>query len=142
MSKECRVCGHKLIAGVNWSDRRAIGNQYICKECDNQYHREYAKQHEEQHRIYQRKNRLKTIYKGTPEQYDNILKAQNNKCAICGKKFSKNNPPFIDHDHKTGKIRGLLCNICNLHLGIHEKYKDKFKQYLLTYNNSKEDNSL
>ena len=135
MDKKCRVCGCQLIPGANWADYRFKSNQYICRKCDNQYHRKYGKQHKEQHRIYQRRNRLKTIYKGTPEQYNNMLKAQDNKCAICGKEFCKDNPPFVDHDHKTGKIRGLLCNMCNLHLGIYERYKDEFKQYLLTYNN-------
>ena len=46
------------------------------------------------------------------EDYDAMLAAQGGVCAICG------NPPKtrrldVDHDHKTGKVRGLLCHRCN-----------------------------
>ena len=45
--------------------------------------------------------------------------AQNGKCAICGYEFLKGKPQncHIDHNHTTGKIRGLLCAKCNLLLG-------------------------
>lgn len=46
-------------------------------------------------------------------QFAELLAAQNNKCAICGCKFSLKNRPCIDHDHKTDKARGLLCSPCN-----------------------------
>ena len=52
--------------------------------------------------------------------YDEMLYEQDYKCAICGSEES-NKPGrdnfFIDHCHKTGKIRGLLCNHCNMVLG-------------------------
>ena len=44
-----------------------------------------------------------------------MKEAQNNKCAICGHILSR---PCIDHDHKTGKVRGLLCRRCNRALGM------------------------
>jgi len=56
----------------------------------------------------------------TLETYDKMLKKQNGKCKICGSKETgcKSKGRFyIDHDHKTDKIRGLLCNHCNHMLG-------------------------
>lgn len=63
-------------------------------------------------------------------------------CEICGspeiastrKDRSKPNKLTIDHDHKTGKFRGLLCFKCNTNLGFYEKYKDDFEKYLQSKN--------
>jgi hypothetical protein len=51
----------------------------------------------------------------TVEQYDRMFKAQKGVCAICGR------PPktvrlAVDHNHKTGKVRGLLCFRCNFRI--------------------------
>ena len=48
--------------------------------------------------------------------YDLILSSQNGVCAICGKPPKKNRL-HIDHDHRTGKVRGLLCFRCNYGMG-------------------------
>ena len=52
-------------------------------------------------------------------QYIQILKTQNNKCAICltSEPLGISNSFVVDHCHSTGKIRGLLCNHCNTGLG-------------------------
>jgi hypothetical protein len=55
-------------------------------------------------------------YKLTKEQYIELLAKQNNKCAICNNTFTKT--PFVDHDHITGVVRGLLCNKHNSLLGF------------------------
>jgi hypothetical protein len=44
-----------------------------------------------------------------------LLEQQHNACAICHKEFT--DEPHVDHDHKTGKVRGLLCSPCNLGIG-------------------------
>lgn len=51
----------------------------------------------------------------TPEAYQQMLLWQQNACAICKEIFSK--PPNVDHCHKTGEVRGLLCSGCNRGLG-------------------------
>ena len=60
-----------------------------------------------------------SLYGLTVEQYDAMLMEQNYVCAICNKseKSSTRGVLFIDHDHKTGKVRGLLCDTCNRGLG-------------------------
>src|ERR1035437_5998360 len=61
---------------------------------------------------------LKRKYNITQEQYNELFNKQNGKCAICGKHQSELKKALgIDHDHETGKNRGLLCDKCNLLLG-------------------------
>ncbi len=53
--------------------------------------------------------------------YENWLRMweeQDGKCAICEKPFNKPSNACVDHNHKTGEIRGLLCNRCNYGLGF------------------------
>ena len=63
-------------------------------------------------------DRLKKTYGISLEDYKTLLFKQNNCCAIC----TKNEKEFkiklaVDHDHETGKVRGLLCRFCNQALG-------------------------
>lgn len=69
-----------------------------------------------------RKNYLKSAFGITVEKYDQMLNKQNKSCAICKKHQSKEKRRLaVDHSHKTGKVRGLLCFGCNSSLG---KLKD------------------
>lgn len=55
----------------------------------------------------------------TLADYDAMLLSQDGKCAICGTETSAGKGRFsVDHDHGTGKIRGLLCNNCNAGIGL------------------------
>ena len=51
----------------------------------------------------------------TGDEYRNILKKQGEKCPICNHDMTKN--LSVDHNHLTGKIRGIICNKCNLAIG-------------------------
>jgi hypothetical protein len=61
----------------------------------------------------------------TKDQFDQMVANQDNKCKICGNppsmKTRKSSVLHVDHDHKTKKVRGLLCNRCNNALGIIEQ---------------------
>lgn len=87
---------------------------------------------------------LKRNYGIDPKEYYEKLKAQNYRCDICGEEetsvaWNTNNKVkklAMDHDHKTGKIRGLLCVRCNTFLGrINENLDllDKMKAYLIRH---------
>lgn len=65
----------------------------------------------------QRRADLKLRYGITIEDYDQMFELQNGKCKVCGSEDNGNKRFHIDHNHKSGKIRGLLCNRCNLMLG-------------------------
>ncbi len=53
----------------------------------------------------------------TAETYDACLKTQRGVCAGCLKTCTRNKNLAVDHDHTTGKFRGLLCSRCNSILG-------------------------
>ena len=77
-------------------------NARVCRECS---------------KLKSKSNRLKK-YGLTTESYSTFLDKQNNCCALCLKQFTST--PHIDHDHTTGKVRGLLCYPCNSGLGQFE----------------------
>lgn len=64
-----------------------------------------------------KKAHLRTLkrYGITAEDYDHMFAEQNGLCAICGRPDSR--ALSVDHDHETGKVRGLLCSKCNFLLG-------------------------
>lgn len=64
-----------------------------------------------------RKADLKKLYNLTEERYNSILESQGFGCKICGKPWTFE-VLSVDHNHKTGEVRGLLCNNCNAMLGL------------------------
>ena len=74
------------------------------------------------HRSYRRKWQLRYKYGLSMEQYEQLLNSQRNVCAICGQSETRTfrgivSPLSVDHDHDTGKVRGLLCYGCNAGIG-------------------------
>ena len=112
---------------------RPRGREYHCKTCQNKLTKEYNKKHPEKVKIWNKnrdkspktiatnKDRLFRFNFGiTLKEYYKILDSQNSVCAICKKKemTTKKKMLGIDHNHNTGKIRGLLCSKCNSLLGF------------------------
>jgi Recombination endonuclease VII len=62
---------------------------------------------------------VQRTYGLAPGEYNARLAAQAGGCAICGKKPRKRYLA-VDHDHRTGRVRGLLCYMCNTALGVWE----------------------
>lgn len=58
--------------------------------------------------------RIKHLYGLSPEQYERLKKRAGGRCQVCGEKKKLD----IDHDHKTGVVRGLLCRTCNTGIGL------------------------
>lgn len=81
----------------------------------------------------------------TISQYNNLLEKQNGVCEICLKPEISKHPNGtiknlrVDHNHKTGQIRGLLCGTCNTGLGMLKDDVElirKVEKYLLKYNDN------
>lgn len=62
--------------------------------------------------------RLRRQYGTTPDKVAELFSRQKGNCAICVKPFLNSKTRHIDHDHKTGVVRGLLCQRCNMALGL------------------------
>ncbi len=62
-----------------------------------------------------RDNHLRRNYDISLSEYQAMQISQNGRCAICRREYDKLVP---DHNHDTGNVRGLLCNACNMGLGM------------------------
>lgn len=126
-SKQCTRCGKNfpLTSKYFYRNRKAKdGFRTVCKSCrgiqDNQYYKlkknnlKIKWENEKKERA--RSKRLLATYGISEEEYKILLESQNNKCAICNEE--KNEILFVDHDHKTGEMRELLCRNCNSALGL------------------------
>ena len=72
---------------------------------------------------HQRRVRLKCRYGITPEEYEEMHERQRGVCAICGRAEKRRlngrvTRLSVDHDHETGRVRGLLCWACNRAIGL------------------------
>lgn len=135
LMKECTKC-HRMLAMEDYRNKKRgmFGKNASCRKCEARQAREYRKdkqvkkqlaQYSKEYSkrpIYKKvrlKTRLKAMYNMTYNEYEEMLKEQNGACAICGNDeivFDRLGRPqrlSVDHDHKTGKVRGLLCVNCN-----------------------------
>jgi hypothetical protein len=91
-----------------------------------------------------RRHHLRIKFGITPEEYDRMFSEQGGVCAICGRhpKLSTGDQRrlSVDHNHDTGKVRGLLCYKCNVGLGSADDSVDRLvamAAYLLEHEESR-----
>lgn len=70
--------------------------------------------------------RVERVYGLKPGQYEAINEVQDGCCYICQRATGKSKKLSVDHDHKTGYVRGLLCTTCNNMLGHARDDKEFF----------------
>lgn len=135
-SKRVKIC-------IKCKVRIAQPKRSYCAECNREACRQYAIVNRERRnarlRAWRLKNpelarqkdlraRYRKKYKLSLEQLEKLKKTNNYKCWICNK---ENKRLVVDHDHETGRVRGMLCDLCNKHLGYFENMEvEKIKQYL------------
>jgi len=127
MDKVCYKCKKKkLISEFPKNKNTKDGYYCYCKLCTNGEHKKYRASTKSKHTVRARCKQLKK-YGLSANDYKLLYEKQNGVCAICGKpETTKNNVGAVrllsmDHDHKTKKVRGLLCMSCNVFLGHLEK---------------------
>ncbi len=123
--KDCLCAERKKYREANPEKMRQIRKDYRknnkekIAEAGRRRWLEHTKHHPEKTRYY----RIKSEYGITKTQHDQMLLDQGSKCTICEKVFihgfGKGGTNFgVDHCHKTGKVRGLLCHPCNSAIGL------------------------
>lgn len=117
--KTCRICRQELSDNKFYFRKDTKKFVTECKNCyklrtNSDKVKLRRKEREHLHKK-GRKLQLKKLYNITLEQFDILVALQSNKCAICGEELIK---PFLDHDHRTNKIRGILCRNCNIAIGL------------------------
>ena len=78
--------------------------------------KEWYQKNKQRMKVKERKDNLKKNFDITIEEYNNLFKKQGGTCSICRKK-ENGKLLAVDHNHKTGEIRGLFCMKCNTALG-------------------------
>lgn len=145
MKKRCTQCGKlKDETRFSWKTSKHEQRRPACKTCRVAYQKRYVQQtpqnrarrncrvirstkkRKERDPVGYRRSRsdakLKVLYGITLKQYEAILLAQENVCAICKRPETmgikgKLKQMSVDHDHRTGKVRALLCSNCNRGVG-------------------------
>lgn len=119
VGRECSECGiFKPWDEFHIRVGLSTGHASACKICVN------ARTKRDMLNGSKRNRELVRRYGITLEEYNALVEKQNDSCAICGTNQKGNvrggNTRYwsVDHDHKTGKVRGLLCQQCNAMLGM------------------------
>lgn len=134
--KQCSKCKeNRALSLYHVDNSRRDGLHSICKLCHKEYSararldstrvarlrevsRKWRADNPDKAKAGIRCATLRKKYGITAAQYDLIFTLQDNKCAICRGTDSRGNGRMhVDHDHSTGKIRGILCQACNVTLG-------------------------
>jgi len=104
-TKTCPKCSHAKRITDFYKSSRIGGDGYdnVCKKCRAQYSKNW------------RQENVHINYNITKDHHQYMLEIRGERCPICGE---KDEVPHIDHCHKTGKVRGLLCQRCNMALGF------------------------
>ena len=119
-AKACTYCGEvKPLTEYHKQPNTKDGRRNQCKSCMNSKIQAYRSANDGYVKKRTYSTYIERKYGLTIEDLDAMRKEQNYSCAICGKHESANlnGKLAIDHDHATGEVRGLLCNLCNNGLG-------------------------
>jgi predicted ATP-binding protein involved in virulence len=112
----CKYCGETDINKLCKDKRKKDGVIKCCYKCHNElWGKSWRNKNKERESNTRYLRTSLSRFGISLDEYNEMYERQNGVCVICGK--NKNRRLCIDHDHTTGKIRGLLCRECNMALG-------------------------
>ena len=122
-------------------DSREYNQRQDVRIAHNKYCREYTNLPENKERLikYRKEYWLLRKYNMSLDEKNNIIDKQNNLCAICEKKLEGGIRSCVDHCHKTGNVRGILCRECNLLLGYIDDNTNILKRAIFYIEKYRED---
>ena len=132
--KRCKRCKEEkaledFAKSKNSHNRSGFSLSPYCRPCNGKRARAWNDAHPEKFAATKRRYELRRQYGLTQEEFESILVRQRGLCAICLKPFEPGTKNFhVDHDHKAGIIRGILCPACNLGLGHFQDNPDILKR--------------
>lgn len=117
--KYCRGCGLPLSLD-SFAPNRGVrptkdGRQSRCRKCQSELAMKWNREHPDRFKRNARASRLRRKYGLSVETYDALLLKQEGKCPICLRDLDGR--LHVDHDHQTGRVRGIVHGHCNTRLG-------------------------
>ncbi|GAA2209316.1 hypothetical protein GCM10009850_047740 [Nonomuraea monospora] len=121
-TKQCTRCGETKPRTEFYETGKSEGKlKSWCKACCAEMSRKWTENNSEHVKKYRRQVDLLRTYGLMPTDYLYLLQQQGGVCAICGQDEHGSESMsrlVVDHCHKTGKVRGLLCRKCNSAIGF------------------------
>lgn len=135
--KTCLKCGVEKAFDAYHKGKGPGGRHSWCKSCIAVARLQWDKDNPTR----KRDQALWTKYRLRPHEFEAMLTAQNNLCAICHLEFGPARAANVDHDHNCCNsvkscgncVRGLLCKSCNTKLGWIDKHQSSVDNYRAKY---------
>lgn len=121
--KTCYRCHQeKPLEAFHRQTKSKDGRQATCKECCRSRSQRWYADNREKYLEYARARREAVDARAgkfglTVDELEEILEAYGDQCGICGDVVESPKKLHLDHDHRTGRVRGVLCMHCNMGLG-------------------------
>lgn len=131
--RECKKCGKEALSEEDldlfvFNTQSKHNRENRCKACRDSATKNWDKENKEarknikkkwveNNKTYHKEYNLKANYNLDLKDYMQMLEDQDYKCCICKTELTSKNT-HTDHNHKTGEVRGLLCQTCNQGLGL------------------------
>lgn len=135
----CRVCGcterYKSMECKQCARRRSKSRRiFMMSENAEEYlkrQKSYRKKYYQKAKLMNVEKQLMALYGLSIDEWNKMYETQNGSCFICKKPQKElKNRLHVDHCHKTGKVRALLCPKCNNAVAAYENHGDAVRKYI------------